>query len=266
MKDMHVHSTFSPTGKSSVEAYIAAAKDKGVDEIAFTEHFDLDNTMKSVNLNAYKIFFNRLKQKSDFKINYGLEVGLQPDLKEDLNRHISKYLFDFIIGSSHTVLGKNISTDGSYYEGITRHEAYLNYFKEVLQNIKTFENEFDVYGHLDYIGNFGNYPEKRLDYIEFFEIIDSILQELIKKDKGIELNTSGLRDGFGFMYPSKNIIKRYKELGGKIITVGSDSYDTSTLAENFNEAYDILEDAGFHETAVYHNRKPEFVKIKDLRR
>ncbi len=266
MKDMHVHSTYSPTGKSSVEEYVAAAKEKSVDEITFTEHFDLDKTMKSANLNAYKIFFNRFKDKYDLKMNYGLEVGLQSDKKDELCKNINKYSFDFIIGSSHTVSGKNISTDDSYYEGITRHEAYLNYFKEVLQNIKTFENEFDVYGHLDYIGKFGHYPEQRLDYIEFYEIIDSILEELIKKDKGIEINTSGLRDGFGSTYPSPRIIKRYKELGGKIITVGSDSYDTSTLVQGFDEAYDILESEGFHETAVYHNRKPDFVKIKELRR
>ena len=266
MKDMHVHSTFSPTGKSSVEEYIKVAKEKGVDEITFTEHFDLDKTMKSANLNAYKIFFNRLKDKSDFKINYGLELGLQSNLKNEINRNINKYSFDFIIGSTHTVSDKNIMTDNSYYEGITRHEAYLNYFKEILQNIKTFENEFDVYGHLDYIGKFGNYPEQRLDYIEFYEIIDSILEELIKRDKGIEINTLGLRDGFGQTFPSPRIIKRYKELGGKIITVGSDSYDSSTLAKDFDKAYDILESEGFHEMAVYHNRKPDFVKIKDLRR
>ena len=93
-----------------------------------------------------------------------------------------------------------------------------------------------------------------------------MIEKTIKKDKGLEINTSGLRHGCNFPHPNPVILRRYKELGGKIVTVGSDAKRVDDLARNFDVAYDILESVGFDETAVYHNRKPDFVKIKELRR
>ena len=106
--------------------------------------------------------------------------------------------------------------------------------------------------------------EKKIDYDEFQEILDEILIQLIKKDKGIEINTSGIRYGLGMPHPNKEIIKRYKQLGGKIITMGSDAHKINDLGADFDVAGSILMDAGFQEISVFHNRTPDFVKIKEL--
>ena len=174
---------------------------------------------------------------------------------------VKQYPFDFIIGSSHITCKKDMAMDKSFFEGYTRNEAYLRYFKEVLENIKLYDNEFDVYGHIDYVVRYGNYAEKKIDYEEFREILDKILINLIKKDKGIEINTSGIRYGLGSPHPNIDIIKRYKELGGKIITIGSDAHKIEDLGKDFDIAYNMLKEADFREVAIYHNRKPEFIKI-----
>lgn len=268
MKDCHVHTKISHDGISSIDEYLKIAKEKGIDEITFTEHYDiydgLKTNLKTLDVNYYQNEY--LAHKDDFKVktNFGIEIGLQPDTTEQIKNIVKQYPFDFIIGSSHITCKKDMAMDRSFFEGYTRKEAYLRYFKEVLENIKLYDNEFDIYGHIDYVVRYGNYAEKKIDYEEFKEILDEILINLIRKDKGIEINTSGIRYGLGSPHPNIDIVKRYKELGGKIITVGSDAHKTDDLGKDFDIAYNMLREAGFKEIAIFHNRKPEFIKIKEL--
>lgn len=268
MKDCHVHTSVSHDGISKYEDYINIAKQKGVDEITFTEHWDdytgLETNLKTLDVLQYKNEYLKYKNDEILKTNFGIEIGLQPDIIEKVKMLVNDNPFDFIIGSSHITCKKDMAMDRSFFEGLSRKEAYLKYFREVLENIKLYD-EFDVYGHIDYVVRYGGYAENKIDYIEFSDILDEILQSLIKKDKGIEINTSGIRYGLGNPHPNIDIVKRYKELGGKIITMGSDAHRTDDLAKNFDIAFDILEDAGFSEIAIYHSRKPDFVKIKTLK-
>ena len=105
----------------------------------------------------------------------------------------------------------------------------------------------------------------RIDYKEFKELLDEILINIIKSNKGIEINTSGIRYNLGMPHPNTDILKRYKELGGKIITIGSDAHKSVDLASNFDIVYEILNDLEIDEIAVYHNRIPEFVKVKKIK-
>lgn len=266
MKDCHVHTKISHDGISNMAEYLEIAKEKGVDEITFTEHYDiydgLETNLKTLDVNRYQDEFLKYKDNAKIKVNFGIEIGLQPDTVEQIRNMVKQYPFDFIIGSSHITCKKDMAMDSGFFEGYTRKEAYLRYFEEVLQNIKLYDNEFDVYGHLDYVVRYGGYAEKRIDYQEFREILDEILIQLIKKDKGIEINTSGIRYGLGNPHPNIDIVKRYKELGGKIITIGSDAHKVEDFAKDFDIAYDLLKEAGFDEIAIFHHRKPDFIKIK----
>lgn len=268
MKDCHVHTNISHDGISAIDDYIKDGRNKGVDEITFTEHWDdysgLETNLKTLDVSKYREQYLMHKDDTILKTNFGIEVGLQPDIVSKVEAMVKKYPFDFVIGSSHITCKKDMAMDRSFFEGLSRREAYLRYFKEVLENIKLY-NEFDVYGHLDYVVRYGGYNEKSIDYREFKEILDEILKLLIKKDKGIELNTSGIRYGLPNPHPNIEILKRYKELGGQIITLGSDAHKVSDLASNFDDALRILEQVGFEEIAVFHKRIPDFVKIKALR-
>lgn len=265
-KDNHVHTKISHDGISSMEEYILCAEDKNVDEITFTEHFDIYDgiitDLKTLDVENYYTEYKKIKDNYDFNFNFGLEIGLQPDIKDKICSIIKNYPFDFVIGSSHITCKKDMSVDKSFFEGLTRKEAYLNYFKEVLENIKIYNSEFDVYGHIDYVVRYGNYIDKYIEYSEFKEILDEILIKLIQKDKGIEINTSGIRYGLNMPHPNIEIIRRYKELGGKIITLGSDAHKVNDLAKDFDFIYEVLNSLNIYEVAVFHNRKPSFVKIK----
>ncbi|MFA5696419.1 MAG: histidinol-phosphatase HisJ family protein [Bacilli bacterium] len=269
MKDFHVHTNLSHDGISSMQEYINISKEKNIDEITFTEHYDIyDNintNLKTINLDNYYQEYLKYKDNNHVKINFGIEIGLQPHIFNMINSIVNKHDFDFIIGSSHITCKKDMSVDKSFFIGLTRREAYLKYFNEVLENIILYNNEFDVYGHLDYVVRYGGYSEKSLDYIEFKDIIDEILITLINKNKGIEVNTSGIRYGLGTFHPNIDIIKRYKELGGKIITIGSDAHKTSDLGRDLILVLDMLEIIGFDSITIFHNRKPEFLKIKDIK-
>lgn len=268
MKDCHVHTNISHDGISTFKEYIEIAKEKNVDEITFTEHWDdytgLDTNLKTLDLKEYRKEYLKYKNDSILKTNFGIEIGLQPDIVDKVETIIKQYPFDFVIGSSHITCKKDMAMDKSFFSDLSRKDAYLKYFEEVYQNIKLY-NEFDVYGHIDYVVRYGGYSKKKIDYEEFSEILDEILLLLIKKDKGIEVNTSGLRYDLGNPHPNIDIIKRYKDLGGKIITVGSDAHKADDLVNNFNIVFDMLENIGVKEIAFYHNRKPDFYKISSLR-
>ncbi len=267
MKDCHIHSTISHDGRSSVGDYIAYARAHGIDELIFTEHWDdyvgIETKLSTLDVEKYHQTFLAEQEKTDFPIRFGIEIGLQPHIAERVRSFANAYPFDFVIGSSHITRRLDMAYDPRFFEGLSRHEAYMQYFDEMLENVQLYD-EFDVYGHLDYVARYGGYAEKSIAYAEFSEILDEIFRVLIRKDKGIELNTSGLRYGIGATHPSAEIVKRYRELGGKIVTVGSDAHKAEDLASHFRDAVEILESVGFREIAYYRKRKPEFMTLSEF--
>ena len=275
MRDCHVHTNMSHDGKSTLQEYITAAKEKGIDEITITNHYDIydgiNTSLRTLDVDKDISEYKKFRDSEQVKINYGLEIGLQP--YENIYRQI-KYMvdhhdesIDFIIGSSHITRRKDMAMDPSFFmdnngQKLEMKKAFLNYFKEVLLNIKKYNNEFDVYGHLDYVIRYGGYNINSLDYKEFKEILDEILVNLIRKDKGLEINTSGFRYGLNNPHPNIEILKRFKELGGYIVTMGSDAHRAEDLGSHFDVATEILKSCGFKEYAVFQKRVPKFYNLK----
>ena len=268
--DQHVHSNISHDGKSNMREHMVHARSYGISEFTFTEHYDdytgISTGIKELDINKYREEYLKNKNDSYVKTNYGIEIGLRPESYKKISTLVKENKFDFIIGSSHITCGKDMAYDKTFFEGLTPHDAVTKYLTEVLENVKLYKNEFDVYGHIDYviryiIKNYGDVM-KRIEYNEFKELLDEILVSIIKMDKGIEINTSGVRYGLGTPHPNISILKRYHELGGKIITIGSDAHKADDLISDFNIAYSMLNEAGFDEIAVYHNWEPEFIKVK----
>jgi len=271
--DQHVHSTISHDGISTIKEHMEFARNNNISEITFTEHYDdytgINTNLKTLDIVNYKKEYYNNKNDNLVKTNFGIEIGLRPESYELISNMVKDNNFDFIIGSSHITCGKDMAYDKAFFERLTPHQAVVKYLSEVLQNISIYKEEFDVYGHIDYviryiIKNYGNVMTK-IDYQEFRELLDEILLLLIRTNKGIEINTSGIRYGLGTPHPNIEILKRYKELGGKIITIGSDAHKKEDLASNFDVAYDMLESVHFNNVAIYHNRQPEFIKIKNLK-
>jgi nicotinate phosphoribosyltransferase len=148
----------------------------------------------------------------------------------------------------------------AFYKGKTEHEAYTEYFESILDNLHS-GADFDVYGHIDYVVRYGPDKNKYYSYEKYADIIDAILKEIISQGKGIELNTAGFKYGLDHPNPTEDVLKRYHELGGEIITVGADAHKPEHVAYDFDKVSNILKDAGFMYYTVFENRVPAFIKL-----
>lgn len=259
--DYHIHTNYSVDSDADMEEMVLSAISKGLDEIALTDHVDYHEQYEPPHYNDLINKFNIMKEKYSSKINMilGVEVGLENQLADTINEFMDSYNFDFIIGSSHGVCRKDLYFD-NFFEGMDKKTAYTLYFTEMLKNINTI-SKFCVYGHLDFISRYGTYDDKTLLYKDYSDIIDEILKTLISKNKGIEINTSGYRYKLNQTYPQFDILKRYKELGGEIVTIGSDAHTPDYVADHFEVAYDMLDRAGFKYTSRFKNLKPIFTPL-----
>lgn len=258
--DFHTHSSFSTDSTEPLLEMAKAAAEKGLRTICITEHLDYDYPGGEFQLDtaAYRGELLRVREELSGRVEvlFGVELGLMDYLAPRLNEFARAWELDFIIGSSHLVDGKDPYYP-EYFEALGSKNGVLRYFESILANIAAFD-DFDVYGHLDYVVRYS--PEKRYEPLDYREIIDEILKALISRGKGIEVNTGGVAP-LGYVHPNAFILRRYKELGGEIVTVGSDAHDRSRVAADFDKAQAALEAAGFEYYTVFRQRKAEFVKF-----
>lgn len=266
LSDCHVHSSFSPDSNSDPEQMIESAIEKGLPVICFTDHEDKDNFIEGpefvIDTDAY---FKRMKElqqkyKEQIDIRIGVEIGLLPHLGDFYKEYTQKYPFDFVIGSVHLV----DEMDPYYpelFQDKTDRQVYERTFIQTLKDIDSI-NDYDTLGHLDYVVRYGKNKELEYSYEHFSDYIDEILRKLIYKGKGLELNTAGFKYGLPFAHPHPDVLKRYKELGGEIITIGSDAHKPEHLAYSFDKVSDILKNCGFEYYTEFKQRKKIFKKLE----
>ncbi|GAB3045912.1 histidinol-phosphatase HisJ family protein [Virgibacillus ainsalahensis] len=265
MFDYHIHSDFSADCETPMEKTIEQAISLGLKEICFTEHVDYDYPDTSIvfefDLKQYDVKMKEMQKKYGEKIRVrkGIEVGVEPHLLNRYNDLLNSETVDFVICSKHTTERKDLHS-GSFFKNKTVDEAYQIYYEELLYCIKNYKN-YNVLGHLDLVKRYTK--EKSMN--DFHDLITEIFKEIIPDGKGIELNTSGFRYGLESGMPSTDILKLYKELGGEIITLGSDSHVETTLAYNFAESLELLEAIGFDYVTTFEERTPVFHPIQDIR-
>lgn len=259
--DHHVHTNYSPDSNASIEEYLLQAKKNELEYVIFTDHIDMGaievEFQKHIDYVEYFKTMKHLQERYEIPIRIGVEIGYEKDYKDGIDEFLNKYPFDFVICSIHYGDGKDFYL-GDFFDGKTQHESYLRYFEIVLEMVQNFNN-FDVLGHLDYIVRYGPFDNKVYDYEMYKDIIDIILKTLIKKGKGIELNTSGLRGPLNTTFPKTEVLSRYNELGGKIITLGSDAHFNKDYSSGIVEGFNMLKSLGFKEVTSFSNRKAKQV-------
>lgn len=265
--DFHVHTNFSGDSDTPMEEMIKRAIKIGLTKICFTDHMDYNYPKKypmdfTLDVKGYlDTITDMAKQYKDhIKIYKGIELGLTPENGAWYRELLGRYSFDFIIGSSHVV--DNLDPYyPEYWEDTEEEEGYRRYFQTILDNMKAF-HDFDSYGHIDYIVRYGPNKNQNYTYEKYADLIDEILITLINKEKALEINTSGYKYGLAQSHPHKDIIKRYKELGGEYITIGSDAHRKEHLAYDFRKAEDMLISLGFEYYTIFDKRIPKLVKIQ----
>ncbi len=277
--DYHVHTRFSCDSEAEMEPVCASAIAKGIREIAFTDHSDYGPNdppgyfRPAEYLSAIESC--RARYGSHLSILAGVEMGEPHIFPQESRRILAAGSFDFVIGSAHYAVSSDHSSsnvDGNglqcawletYYDQPLR-EAYEAYFRQVVRLAA--EGEFDVLGHLDLIKRdafkFGKPYDGPGPYAD---MIRTALRSIVERGKGIEINTSALYKGKGMAEPcpSLEIVRWYRELGGEILTLGSDAHTPDRVASHFDVALEIARAAGFEKLAAFEQRKIRWIRIDD---
>lgn len=264
--DLHSHCDLSFDGQISAEDMTRQAIKLGMRYYALTDHvdlgeytdpdFDLDAT---VNGAREQIPLLRERYADKISLLYGVELGQpahDPVMAERLLRENS---YDFVIGSVHNIRGY----EDFYFLDYTAIDAVKlldTYFEELLETAETMD--FDVMAHITYPMRYIEGESGiKIDMLRYDSITDEIFRALIRNGRGIEINTSGLRQKLGRTMPDGRYVSRWHELGGRILTIGSDAHRVQDLGAGIMDGIALAKECGFTEITVFKERKPVFVEI-----
>lgn len=270
--DYHVHTEFSDDSVYPMEQVINDAIAMQMDEICFTDHvdygikedWDCSHPMKYRGSEPFAnvdfpVYVSKIRE---FQSMYGMHIAIKMGLEFGMQMHtisqyedlFVKYPFDFIILSIHQVENKEFWTQ-DFQRGKSQKEYNERYYEEMLKIVKAYQN-YSVLGHMDLITRYdenGIYPFKKVE-----SVISEILKIVISNGKGLELNTSYHRYGLQDTTPSVDILKLYRDMGGEIITIGSDSHKPEHLGAYINEAKGLLKSLGFRYFCTYDKMQPTY--------
>ena len=270
--DYHVHTEFSDDSDYPMENVVKDAIRLGLDEICFTDHVDYGvkvdwdsgkeilyrdgSPLANVDYPRYVEKIQELQRsyKGQIRIKQGLEFGMQRHTIPEFAALFDRYPFDFILLSVHQVMNQEFWTQ-DFQRNRTQKEYNECYYEELLYLVSHY-SDYSVLGHIDLIVRYdklGVYPfDKVRSYVE------EILKTVIKEGKGIEINTSSHRYGLKDSTPSKEILQLYYKLGGRILTIGSDSHKPEHLGAYIGETKTLLKSIGFETFCTYDKMQPVF--------
>lgn len=270
--DYHVHTEFSDDSVYPLEQVIRDSVSMGMNEICITDHVDYGikddwdcgkeikcrngDPFANVDYPRYMAAIKEAQRQYGDKIaiKTGLEFGMQVHTIPQYEALFHRFPFDFIILSIHQVEDKEFWTQ-DFQRGKTQREYNERYYEEMLNVVKRYK-DYSVLGHMDLITRYdeqGIYPFEKVK-----PFVEEILKIVIEDGKGIELNTSYHRYGLKDTTPSVEILKLYRELGGNIITIGSDSHKPEHLGKYIEDARMLLKNLGFQSFCTYEKMQPVF--------
>ena len=265
--DSHIHTTFSPDGRQTPEQLIQTAIAAGLTEITVTEHCECNDNAAlppeetpwpDLDVKAYTETYEKLKETSPIKINIGIEIGQATQGREYAEKMLSSYEWDFVLGSLHNVRNEY---DFCYidYAGKDLKKLFSEYFDQLYETVETCR--FSSLSHLYYPVRYIYRQGLTLDLEQFDGQIKLILELLAKKGLGLEINTSSVSDSYGDLVPGFRYAKMFRELGGEIVTVGSDGHYAEKVGVGIDIAYKMLKEAGFTAVATFEKQVPVFHNI-----
>ena len=265
--DSHVHSDNSPDGDHSITFLGIAAQDLDICGMAITDHcecnvYEEEKYDKSIFQSVFETRKARQVFGNALKICTGIELGEPLQNPAAAKKVLASHPFDFVLCSLHNLTGRQDFYYMDYTE-MTDGEIYgllEEYFKDLWEMAKACD--FDSLAHLTYpLRYIVGEQERAISLARFDGLVDEILKALIQRGKALELNTSGLRTGYGVTLPGKRILGRYRQLGGELLTIGSDAHRSDVLATGFPQAFDLLKELGFTRYTYYEKRTPHWIPL-----
>lgn len=236
--DSHMHTKFSADSEMLAADAIAKAASLNLG-IVFTEHFDYDLELdgKEFTFDAAD-YMNEYKTLRGDNVRLGVEVGLRESARTANENFLTQADFDFVIGSLHLVDDLDIYYP-DFYADKDKATAYKKYFQQMAAEIEL--ADFDALGHIDYICRAAPYDDPEMDYPTFKAEIDTVLKIIVERGKVLELNTRR----FNSARAVKELVpvyKKYRELGGQFVTIGSDAHKVAAIGNHFERALNFAKE------------------------
>ncbi len=249
--DAHLHTDLSPDSNVPIDVFAEAAAERGIAELAITDHVDFDPSAPAY---AFTTFAERERSvrlaaerwaDRGVAIRFGVEITWDRRWADDIRDHLARHAYDFVIGSVHVYADSPYAATevARWVAGRSLPEIVAPYFEEVESAARS--GLFDALGHLDFVKRYLAPHVTAADLATAPELYEPILRALVDTGMALEINTSGLRQAANETYPSPAIVARYREMGGQAVTVGSDAHRADAFAWGLGDGYDAAAAAGF---------------------
>jgi histidinol-phosphatase (PHP family) len=262
-QDYHIHTGFSVDGEATMEAVCQVAIARGIREIAFTDHLDFgpEDPPGFFRADEYLAAIQRCRERYEDQliVRTGVEVGEPHLFAAEAATVLARGDFDVVLGSAHYAEGMRAAWLEGFFEQPLR-PAYASYFRQVVDLAA--DGDFDILAHLDLVKRDARKFGKPYDGPEpYADMIRAALRSVVERGKGIEVNTSPLRRGQPEPCPSFEILHWYRELGGEIVTLGSDAHVPTAVGTHHDVAMEMIKVAGFEHLATFRRRQIDCIRI-----
>lgn len=252
--DCHLHSYFSADSDASIESIITVAQAQGLAGVILTDHIDYETKP-----NKWDFSFEerasaiaQIQKTTDFPILQGLELGYQHEVLERMETRVAAHPWDMVILSVHMLDGVSLCK-AHWSAGRPADEVVSRYLEAIFASVTKFKN-YDVVGHIGYVLRYAKQCSWN-DVFNRMDLVDAIFDTVIADGKGIELNTSGWRQGLESPIPHEELIRRYRERGGTIVTIGSDAHRPDDVGFGFEQGAELLARCGFESASFFKRRE-----------
>ncbi|KJD45200.1 histidinol-phosphatase (PHP family) [Paenibacillus sp. RC73] len=263
LSDYHVHTRHSFDSQADMFDVCRSAMQQGMTEICFTEHFAVNPKLPTYGHMSFADYFDNITAcreacSSQLTIRVGIELCEPHLMMDEYADELRDLPLDMILGSVHNMNEKTLRTflKENEHTGVDVYEAY---FLEVLNLVR--HADIDIIAHLDLLKRYAHGSVGHYSFAAYAELLETVLKTAISRGIGIEINTSGIRGGVGSPFPSPEVLRLYKQLGGELLTIGTDSHKVEDTGADLKEAYALAKQCGFHYVFTYANRKPMAVKL-----
>ena len=265
--DAHLHTNLSPDSDVPIDVYAEQALERGIAEIAITDHVDFEPGAPAL---GYATFAERehvvraaAERWADrgVAIRFGVELTYDRTWHDDVRDHLARHRYDFTIGSVHDRVGSPYAPSrvAAWVAGRSLREVVAPMFDEVEAAARS--GLFDVIGHIDVVKRYLHPYVTAADLAAVPELYEPILRALVDSGTALEVNTSGLRHGVAETYPSPAIVQRYRAMGGRAVTVGSDGHRAAQFAWALDDGYAAVAAAGFEALTFRRGGQPVSIDL-----
>lgn len=272
MIDLHIHSRISHDGKASIQEHCQKAQELGLHEIGFSEHLDLFPKDPHFNLHNYEQYRSEIlsarKEFPNLKIRMGVEVTYLPQARDQIQEYLADKDYDFVLGAVHLVEEGSLTISEAkgcreFFSRKNPEQCFQEYFELTLEAVRS--GLFDALAHLDLIYRYGSDYLPDWEWQSLYGLLRRIYEGMIKRGMALEINTSGLRQSPNRTYPGLELIKFFHELGGEMITIGSDAHQLEHLGSGINQTCTLARHLGFSRIVTFERRNPQWLEIGKLK-